>query len=131
GLDVRCDVDYRQVGVQAGDVFCLSTDGLHEHVAPADIVAAANSAGDFADLAETLTRRALDQGSADNVTAVLLRVDDLGGVSEADVLRHFSQLPFPPELGSGMSIDGYRIEREIESSRRSQLYLVSDEQTGG
>lgn len=131
GLDVNLDVDYRQVTVREGDVFALTTDGLHEFVTGEDFEEALAVTGDaFADQAEELAQLALTRGSADNVSALLVRVEALSVISEQEVIRQFSQMPFPPELAPGMLIDGYRVRQEVDSSSRSQVYLVEDEAVG-
>ena len=37
--------------------------------------------------------------------------------------------PFPPELYEGVTLDGYRVTRELHASSTSQLYLAVDTDT--
>ena len=127
GLDVNLDVDYRREEVNEGDLFCLSTDGLHEFVSDEQMVRVLQAeAADLTAGAEQLNQLALDHGSTDNVSSLLLRVDGLSKLSEEEVFRQVSRLPFPPELYPGMTMDGYRVERDVKSSSRSQVFLVRD-----
>ena len=65
----------------------------------------------------------------DNCTAVIIDVVQSGIADNDELYRRFRQLPFPPDLYPGMTLDGYEIEEEIEATSRSQTYLVKDPQT--
>ena len=47
-----------------------------------------------------------------------------------DVVTRLTELPFPPFLEVGMSLDGLRVQRELHASNRSQVYLVEDTESG-
>ncbi len=36
--ECRVEIDYHVVGIEAGDTFVLTTDGVHEHVRPRDVL---------------------------------------------------------------------------------------------
>lgn len=134
GMDVSLEVDYRPVYVRRDDVFLLTTDGIHDWV-PHETLQAVIEQGIQADapfesICRNLMTRAHDANSDDNLTCQLLRVDDIGPAEAADVHRDLARLPLPPLLDPGMSIDGYRVEREIHASSRSQIYLVTDIESG-
>jgi len=136
GLDVALDVDYRSIGVERNDVFFLSTDGIHDFVKAADIRACLTLAAeqstdeDYEQGCEILIQQALDNNSGDNLSCQILRVDQLPIQSMQDVCQKLTELPFPPDLSPGMILDGYRIEKEIHASSRSQVYVVSDVTSG-
>jgi serine/threonine protein kinase len=70
---------------------------------------------------------ALEAGSDDNVTCQWLRVDSLPNADADEYVNHLTALPFPPPaLEPGWVLDGFKIERELHASSRSQLYLVTD-----
>ena len=131
GLDVKLDVDYKSIPLQAGDLFLLSTDGLHDFI-PAPRLRALLSASseDLEKSCATLVDEALANGSQDNLSCQLLRVQSLPKQDIDDVVSRLTELAFPPFLEAGMSLDGYRVIRELHASRRSQLYLVEDESSG-
>ncbi len=126
GLDVRADVDYRAAEMEVGDVFLLTTDGVHDFVTNADIIGALNSGDAYDQSCEKLASLALKNNSHDNLSCQILRVDELPTQNVEDVYQKLTDLPFPPHLEKGMVIDGYQVEREIHASSRSQLYIVKD-----
>ncbi len=135
GLDVKLDVDCRSLELEAGDLFFLSTDGIHDFIKQADLRASLSplatepSEQKFEDCCESLIKQALANDSGDNLSCQILRIDSLPKQTMDEVGRKLSQLPFPPPLSVGMVLDGYQIEKEIQSSSRSQIYLVRDTKT--
>lgn len=131
GINPQLDIDYRTEAVEQGDIFVLSTDGVHEHVAPALIVDLIARHGDNLDAAaRAIVDAALQQGSPDNLTIQLVRVDELPA-GRIDEIRHqLSELPLPPLLEPRMAFDGYTIVREVHASSRSHIYLAVDGDTG-
>ena len=119
-----------------GDIFLLSTDGIHDFVSHTDIQKilskANNNASDkgFEVCCETLIEKALANASSDNLSCQILKVDNLPIETIDDVSRKLTRLPFPPGLTPGLILDGYRVEKEIHASSRSQIYLVTDLATG-
>ena len=131
GIDLNLDVDYRNIDVETGDVFLLTTDGVHDYVTDQAMVAAITKFRTDLDKAcESLIAQALENDSHDNVSCQLLGVDEIGLASSEDVFVKLHKLPFPPDLYEGFIIDGYKVVSEIYSSNRSQLYLVEDTETG-
>lgn len=131
GLDVKLDVDYRKETLQAGDVFFLSTDGIHDFVRDKQIALIITQAGNELESAcRQLIELALQQKSHDNLSCQLLRIDALPKQQVDDVVSRLTQLPFPPFLKAGMTLDGYKILKEIHASNRSQLYIVEDTDDG-
>jgi len=132
GLDVKLDVDYRSVDLEIGDIFFLSTDGIHDFVKDRDLrsvlrtLVGEASEQKFDDCCVNLVEIALENSSRDNLSCQVLRVDSFPKQSIDDISRKLSELPFPPALESGMILDGYRIDRELHASSRSQVYLVCD-----
>jgi PPM family protein phosphatase len=70
----ECEPVLGRMEVQAGDTLLLSTDGLHEAMAPGEIVGILRGAGELQDMASELIRKAFERGSGDNITVVLARV---------------------------------------------------------
>lgn len=131
GLDVRLDVDFKTVAVEKGDIFLLTSDGIHDYISDDEIkeIISAN-AKDYEICCEALIEKALGNNSADNLSCQLLRVESLPEQSANEVYQKLTELQFPPPLKSGMLINGYRVEREIHASPRSQLYIVEEVETG-
>ncbi len=131
GLDVKLDVDYKAVSLQEGDLFLLSTDGIHDFLSTSEIQDELSITGDCLETqCQNLTQKALSAGSHDNLSCQLLRVDTLPTARIDDVVQQLTELRFPPFLEPGMVLDGYRIDREIHASTRSQVYKVTEEESG-
>ena len=71
--DILVRVTERQLS--DGDLLLLSSDGLHGALDAAAITEVLSSGDDVQQLAETLVARALDAGSRDNVTALVVRYE--------------------------------------------------------
>lgn len=131
GIDLNLDVDLKVVDIQPGDVFLLTTDGVHEFVDARTLQASLlEGMQDLDTAAKGLVQRALDNGSNDNLSCQLVRVEQLGEETNEDVLQTLRQLPFPPELETGLKLDQWRVVEQIHGSQRSQLYRVRHEETG-
>lgn len=131
GINDQVEIDYHSVAVATGDTFVLVTDGLHETLGAgdmADLIAAHPDDLDAA--ARALVQAAYDQGSDDNLTAQILRVEQLPPPRLHELQQHATELPFPPELSARSLLDGFEIVRELHLSSRSQVYLAVDTATG-
>ncbi len=131
GLGMNLDIDYRRVHVESGDVLCLCTDGVHEHISDRSLIEyISDGIGDLDAACARIVAHALDAGSRDNVSCQLLSIEGLPDVLASEVYEELGRLPFPPPLSPGMRLDGYVVESVLDESARSQLYLVWDEETG-
>lgn len=128
GMDTGLDVEISSSQVEVGDRYLLTTDGIHDFVTIQSLKTAVLNAENsgFDSACEQLCRKALQTGSNDNCSAVLMEVQALGSASKREHERNFKRLPFPPDLSPGVKMDGYLIERELEATRRSQAYLARD-----
>jgi len=131
GMGETIEIDYSREEVEEGDVFVLSTDGLHGHVAPKEIAAVIGAHADNLDeAARRLVDRALELGSDDNVTVQIVRVDRLPDAEPADYAGQSDRLPPPPIPEAPAELDGYRLRHQIHASERSHIYLAEDSDTG-
>ncbi|WP_372765437.1 protein kinase [Litorivivens sp.] len=127
GLDMWLDVDYRSVDMEAGDIFLLTSDGVHDFISRAEIK---DRLGHLTDNPEedcnAMITSALEHSSHDNLSAQIIRVDALPAGEADDAFLRLTDLPFPPPLNEGAIVDGFQIVRELHASSRSQLYEVVD-----
>ncbi len=127
GIDTRLDIDYRTLTLQVGDCFVLTTDGLHDVLdqqALERLLASSPAAPQAC--AQTLVEQALAQGSRDNISCQIARIQALPQADRSEIYERLTSLPFPPDLRAGMIMDGYRILRELNATSRSQVYLAED-----
>jgi len=130
GINPQIEIDYQAIRVERGDVFVLATDGAYEHVDARFVVGAVNDhAGDLDAAAKLIVEEAYRQGSEDNITVQIVRVDAVADGQASEVLAQTFELPPPPLLEPRMVFDGYRIVREIHGSSRSHIYLGVDVET--
>ncbi|MEH6910836.1 MAG: bifunctional protein-serine/threonine kinase/phosphatase [Oceanicoccus sp.] len=131
GIHQNLDLDYHTFSVEPGDMFLLTTDGIHEFVSSPDAVKAIEANVDNLDQAAmTIAEHALNAGSDDNLSVQILRVDQLPDLQIDEIYNQVSTLPLPPSLSARMIFEGYTIERELYISSRSHVYLGIDEETG-
>ncbi len=127
GIHPQLDIDYRTAALEAGDVFVIATDGVHEYVEPKFMVEALAAHGDNLDeAAAAIAAAAFERGSGDNLTVQLVRVDGLPSGEIGELQQQLAELPLPPLLNAGAEFDGYRILRELHASSRSHVYLARD-----
>ncbi len=131
GIDRHLEIDYRTLPLAVGDLFLLATDGVYEHIGAREVAQLVAEHGDDLDLAaRRIVERALANGSDDNLTAQLVRIDSLPEQAVDDVQRQLGELALPPLLEPRMQFDGYRIVRELHISSRSHVHLAVDEASG-
>ncbi|WP_143869856.1 bifunctional protein-serine/threonine kinase/phosphatase [Catenovulum sediminis] len=128
GIDSHLEVDYQTVDdLKVGDYFILSTDGLHNFVSESTICKMVSQAEDLVKAAEELAAMAVENGSDDNISCVILRIDSLPHEDVEEAHRRISKLVIPPVLEAGQSIDGFTVRRVLFSGTRSHVFLVEDQ----
>lgn len=131
GMDTSLNVDASVVTLNLGDIFFLSTDGIHDFIPESDIRQLIEAHSDDYDAAcRAIVDAASQAESSDNLSCCLFRIDQLGLENIEDLNERLTRLPFPPELRPGLKIDGYEVLKEMYASERSQLYLVKDMDSG-
>jgi serine/threonine protein phosphatase PrpC len=130
GIHSQLEIDYADMPVEKGDIFLFMTDGVYDYADAGFIIAAVAAHGDDLErAAQAIADEAYAQGSTDNLTAQVVRVDELPGRDANELYRQLNELPFPPMLDARMLFDGYRIVREVHASSRSHVYLALDVET--
>ena len=131
GMREHLELDYHHYRVEEGAILVLMTDGVYEHVTDADIARAVHDHGaDLDRAARRIVDTALTQGSDDNLTVQIVRIDRLAPPGLDSLRDQAAELPFPPALHPRQVLDGYRIVREIHSSPRSHVYLAEEPASG-
>lgn len=131
GMDAQIEIDYRQAGLERGDMLLLATDGVYEHIGDKRMAALMSGPEDGLDrVAQALVNTALEQGSRDNLTAQVVRIVEVAEHDPETLKERLTQLPFPPPLEPRMTFEGYDIVRSLHSSARSQVFLARDRDTG-
>jgi len=130
GMDSMLDIDYQTLVVEKGDTFLLATDGVYEFVDGAFIDKVINQhPDDLNKAAQMLVEQAYEKGSTDNLTAQIVRIDELPEQDSEEAQQKINELPFAPVLEARENFDGYSIVRQVHASSRSHVYLAVDDET--
>jgi serine/threonine protein phosphatase PrpC len=130
GINEKLEIDYKTLPLEVGDVFILATDGVYEYAAEVFILKAIHQyANDLDKAARMIVDEALQQGSSDNLTLQIVRIEALPHQDAGERHQQLTVLPFPPELKARMQFDGYDIIRDVYISSRSHVYLAMDHET--
>lgn len=130
GIEAQLTIDYKSFQVQKDDVYFLMTDGVYEFVDSEFIIDALNAnSDDFNHVAKTIAQKAYENGSDDNLTIELLRVDDLPKKDSDETYKQFEEQPFAPVLEARMTFEGYTVLKQLSVTSRSRVYLCEDNET--
>lgn len=130
GAKPSVEIDYLAVPLRVGDLFILSSDGVHEHVSgPVVATAVETHADDLDRAARMIVEDALRAGSRDNLTVQIVRIEGIPDGQIGEFMAGAMELTPPPIPEPGAMLDDYRILRELYSSNRSHVYLAHDTQT--
>ncbi|ROZ62142.1 bifunctional protein-serine/threonine kinase/phosphatase [Ramlibacter sp. WS9] len=130
GFNPQIEIDYLALQVERGDVFLLASDGVYEHIDDAFIAEAVRRERANLDAAaREIVQQAFDRGSKDNLTVQIVAIDELPDHDAQALHQRVSALALPPVLEARMTLDGYRIVRELHGSSRSHIYLAVDTET--
>ncbi|WDY56460.1 bifunctional protein-serine/threonine kinase/phosphatase [Pseudomonas sp. PSKL.D1] len=128
GLDQHLLVDYLDGELYAGECFLLLSDGVWASLGDQHIQTVLREQPDLQLAVDTLVASAHHNGSQDNASALLVRVDQLGETNLGDTLAQLQQWPLPGVLRDGQAFDGWQVETCLARSRQSLLYRVHDDQ---
>lgn len=133
GLDTRLAIDHGMGELRERDVLLLASDGVWASMTEYDITRAladvAMGGSDARLCSDSLVAAALAAGSTDNCSALVLRIDTLPEEDLRDAVSVSAQLPVPPRIKPGQTIDGYMVESVIHTSQATLLYRVLDPRT--
>lgn len=125
GIDQTFEVDYQSKPIEEGDIYLIATDGVYEFLKPQQIIQIIENGSTLNEAANTIIEQALKEGSDDNLSVQIARVDHVPDY-QLDEVHQLTLLPLPPRLAPRMEFDGYEILREIYISSRSHVFLARD-----
>lgn len=126
GLDPRLTIDFGEGELQEHDVLIMLTDGVWGTLRDARIQAIVEKHTDAQEAAFALAQAAVDSGTQDNSSALVLRVEALPRDTLRDSLARIRALPLPPSLKPGQEIDGLSVLDVLHDSRITLLYRVKN-----
>jgi len=131
GAEREARLDYASQPVALHDRFLLCSDGVHGVMTDDSIAELLRERSAPDDTAKALVAAALDAGSADNCTALVLDVVALPTAASADVGGAIMQLPLIPTPAVGETVDGFALKALISDGRYSRIFGAQDEVEGG
>ncbi|MFP7761836.1 Stp1/IreP family PP2C-type Ser/Thr phosphatase [Marisediminicola sp. LYQ85] len=99
-VDAAPEIDTTILDVRPGDRWMLCSDGLSSYVSDDKILAVLDSVADATEASDRLVKESLDNGAPDNVTVVLVDIDESGASSSVPpvlVGSASAPLSFEPE----------------------------------
>src|SRR6202045_1823156 len=132
GVETEVRLDYATQPVALHDRFLLCSDGVHGYLAPEAIADIMRGRSASEDTARALVAAALDAGSTDNCTAMVIDVVELPTAESAEVVGStIMQLPLIPTPIVGEAVDGFLLKVLVSDGRYSRLFGAIDEIEGG
>ena len=125
GADYRIEIDYRNIELKEKDIFLLMTDGVYEFVTDQQLLDLTLIDADLNQLAKAFVEKALEQGSDDNLSLQVIRVEQLPELNQFHIQQDYV---FPQQLSKGEVFEGYVIDKILHQNHRSCLYLAHDTQ---
>ncbi len=129
GLDAHLAVDLADGALKVGDIFALMTDGVWETLGEKAIHEGLKKFNNVQMIAEHLTKTAIQQQSADNSTAIVIKITQLGADTLSERIAGAKHLALPHKLSINESIDDFTVEDILHESRASLLYKVRQNST--
>ncbi len=131
GVGTEVPLDYTTQPLARDDRFVLCSDGVHAFL-PADSIAdilRERSASE--DSARALVKAALQAGSTDNCTALVVDLVDLPTAASADIGAAIMRLPLIPVPIDGETVDGFVLKVLVSDGHYTRLFGAVDEVEGG
>jgi serine/threonine protein phosphatase PrpC len=131
GVGTEVPLDYTTQPLARHDRFLLCSDGVHAFL-PVDAIAdilRERSASEVS--AQAVVKAALESGSTDNCTALVVDVVDLPTAASADIGAAIMRLPLIPVPSEGETVDGFVLKVLVSDGRYTRLFGAVDEVEGG
>ncbi|MBS1213903.1 MAG: protein phosphatase/kinase family protein [Proteobacteria bacterium] len=129
GIEGALCADSATYSLEAHDRYLLCSDGLHATLRESEIRRLLLERASPESTAQTLTRLALQQGSQDNITALVLDVIALPPPDRDALTTAMNVLPLLDIPSVGERVDDFVLDALISKGRYSSLFLAQDEET--
>ncbi len=130
GVDAHLLVDYAQGLLEVGDIFVITSDGVHKSITDKLLLKLAlqtlENSGSANDFAQILCEKAIQQGSLDNVSAAVVVVKSLGETDLRDNLVHAKKLLLPPVLKAGDFFEHMTVVTKLADNGTNIVYKMEE-----
>ena len=126
GFEDTIRLDHATCGLRLHDRFLLCSDGVHGSLADDRLRALLAQRAAPRETADAIVAAALEAGSTDNASALILDVVDLPLADESELTGLIDRLPIGELPVVGAVIDGFRIDGVLSNGRYSRLFRATD-----
>ena len=95
GMDSKLTIDYHTISIEKNDIFILATDGVYEFIKDDFLLNnLENYKHDYNELAKLIINTALQNGSNDNLTIQIIRIDNTPDKELKEISKQLENKPF-------------------------------------
>jgi serine/threonine protein phosphatase PrpC len=131
GVETEVRLDYTSQPLARHDRFLLCSDGVHAFLPSEHIADILRERSASEDTARALVTSALQSGSTDNCTALVVDIIDVPAAQSAQIGAAIKHLPLIPVPRAGETIDGFVLRVLLSEGRYTRLFGAVDEIEGG
>ena len=124
GAGEHIEIDMTSTPLTQNDTLMLSCDGVHHFVKAKQVQKILNENKNLEQASLAITQLAKAQGSQDNLTCLLIKIEQLPTQAFGQLVFNRKQQVIPPALGIGSKLDHYEIIDRLQESSRSHVYLA-------
>ncbi len=126
GLEESLRIDYAVHSLEPHDRFLLCSDGVHGVLADRRIQPLLVQYAAPEECAQAIVQAALDAGSQDNITALVIDLIGLPAADQGDLEAMIGALPIRELPNAGDEVDGFKLLGKISDGRYSRLFKAED-----
>jgi serine/threonine protein phosphatase PrpC len=130
GIEERLRLDHHEVTLDLYDRLVLTSDGVHGTLDAKRMAAILGVRKSAEADAQALVEAALEGGSDDNASAVVIDIITLPAPDYDAVAGDIAKLPILPPPDIGQSIDGFQLAHLLSDGRYTRLFRAKDTVTG-
>lgn len=126
GAGEHIEIDMTSTPLTQHDILMLSCDGVHHFVKAKQVQKILSENKDLEQASLAITQLAKAQGSQDNLTCLLIKVEQLPTQAFSQLVFNRKQQVIPPSLRIGSKLDYYEIIDTLQETSRSHVYLAKN-----
>ena len=126
GAGSHIEVDHSSCSLAPQDILMLSCDGVHHFVKPKQVITIINENANLEEASKAISELASEQGSQDNLTCLLIKIEQLPQQAFSQLVFTRLQQVIPPALKVGSKLDHFEILDILHQTSRSHVYLAKD-----
>lgn len=126
GIEDALRLDYHAHSLRQHDRYLICSDGIYTALANKEINKLLAKRTSPQEGAQQLVDAAMEKGSQDNITALIVDVIDVPHVDQIELASVIESLPIKELPKSEQEIDGFKLKDIISDGRYSRLFLAED-----